>query len=151
MGALTAIFRAVRAFEDELIVVEKANLVHRRGALVGEALQFQPRPFVCRVQCPAADRHVHIRSSAVPGQQLECAVAAEIDGKLLPIGSLRVPNADQLAFIRVERSRGLFAPLTLADGAQAEVLAAPFQFRCTPLRGGGQVPVLGEMTREPLA
>lgn len=45
-----------------------------------------------------------------------------------------------------ERSRGLFAPLTLAGGMQAEVLVAPFQFRCTPLRAGGRVPTLGEMT-----
>jgi benzylsuccinate CoA-transferase BbsE subunit len=47
-----------------------------------------------------------------------------------------------------ERSRGLFAPLILDDGMQAEVLVAPFQFLCTPLHGGGQVPALGEKISE---
>jgi crotonobetainyl-CoA:carnitine CoA-transferase CaiB-like acyl-CoA transferase len=47
-----------------------------------------------------------------------------------------------------ERSRGLFAPLTLDGGVQAEVLVAPFQFRCTPLQAGRRVPTLGEMTSE---
>ncbi len=48
-----------------------------------------------------------------------------------------------------ERSRGLFAPLMLDEGVQAEILVAPFQFRCTPLRAGIRVPALGEMTAEP--
>jgi crotonobetainyl-CoA:carnitine CoA-transferase CaiB-like acyl-CoA transferase len=48
-----------------------------------------------------------------------------------------------------ERSRGLFAPLTLEGGSQAEVLVAPFQFRCSPLQGGGRVPALGENMLEP--
>jgi crotonobetainyl-CoA:carnitine CoA-transferase CaiB-like acyl-CoA transferase len=48
-----------------------------------------------------------------------------------------------------ERSRGLFAPLTLDGGRQAEVLVAPFQFRCTPLQAAAQVPALGEMIQEP--
>jgi crotonobetainyl-CoA:carnitine CoA-transferase CaiB-like acyl-CoA transferase len=43
-----------------------------------------------------------------------------------------------------ERSRGLFAPLTLDERLQAEVLVAPFQFRCTGLQTGGRVPALGE-------
>jgi len=43
-----------------------------------------------------------------------------------------------------ERSRGLFAPATLTDGRQADVLLAPYQFRCTPLQFGGGVPSLGE-------
>jgi len=47
-----------------------------------------------------------------------------------------------------ERSRGLFAPATLASGKQADVLVAPFQFRCTPLKGGMQVPKLDEMAQE---
>ena len=49
-----------------------------------------------------------------------------------------------------ERSRGLFAPLTLDGGVQAEILVAPFQFRCTPLQAGRRVPTLGEMTSEPV-
>jgi crotonobetainyl-CoA:carnitine CoA-transferase CaiB-like acyl-CoA transferase len=48
-----------------------------------------------------------------------------------------------------ERSRGLFAPLTLEDGLKAEVLVAPFQFLCSPLKGGGRVPALGEKLAEP--
>jgi len=47
-----------------------------------------------------------------------------------------------------ERSRGLFAPLMLDEGVQAEILVAPFQFRCTPLQAGQRVPALGEMTAE---
>jgi benzylsuccinate CoA-transferase BbsE subunit len=50
-----------------------------------------------------------------------------------------------------ERSRGLFAPLTLDEGLEAEVLVAPFQFLCSPLTGGGRVPALGETLSEPAA
>jgi crotonobetainyl-CoA:carnitine CoA-transferase CaiB-like acyl-CoA transferase len=50
-----------------------------------------------------------------------------------------------------ERSRGLFAPILLEGGIQAEVLVAPFQFLCTPLKGGGRVPALGEKYTEPAA
>jgi crotonobetainyl-CoA:carnitine CoA-transferase CaiB-like acyl-CoA transferase len=48
-----------------------------------------------------------------------------------------------------ERARGLFAPLILGEGMQAEVLVAPFQFLCTPLPGGGRIPALGERISEP--
>lgn len=48
-----------------------------------------------------------------------------------------------------ERSRGLFAPLMLDGGLEAQVLVAPFQFRCTPLQGGGPVPALGERLAVP--
>jgi benzylsuccinate CoA-transferase BbsE subunit len=48
-----------------------------------------------------------------------------------------------------ERSRRLFAPLVLEGGLQAEVLVAPFQFRCTPLQAGARVPALGERLQEP--
>ena len=48
-----------------------------------------------------------------------------------------------------ERSRGLFAALTLEGGAaQAEVLLAPYQFRCTPLQASVRVPALGERRAE---
>ena len=43
-----------------------------------------------------------------------------------------------------ERARGLFAPLTLEEGVHAEVLVAPFQFRCTGPQAGERVPALGE-------
>ena len=48
-----------------------------------------------------------------------------------------------------ERSRGLFAPVMLDEGIQAEVLVAPFQFRCSPLRARGPVPALGEYSGAP--
>jgi crotonobetainyl-CoA:carnitine CoA-transferase CaiB-like acyl-CoA transferase len=62
---------------------------------------------------------------------------------------LGVPAAKYRAPVEVihgehERARGLFAPLRLEDGTLAEVLMAPFQFRCSPLRSGGRVPALGE-------
>jgi crotonobetainyl-CoA:carnitine CoA-transferase CaiB-like acyl-CoA transferase len=47
-----------------------------------------------------------------------------------------------------ERERGLFAPATLESGIEADVLVAPFQFRCTPLPGGARVPLLNEMEQE---
>jgi len=49
-----------------------------------------------------------------------------------------------------ERSRGVVAPLILEGGKQAEVLVAPFQFRCTPLQTTGRVPVLGERLPGPV-
>jgi hypothetical protein len=39
--------------------------------------------------------------------------------------------------------------LMLDGGVQAEVLVAPFQFRCTPLQAGARVPALGERLQEP--
>ena len=65
----------------------------------------------------------------------------------------RTASADTDVSLRAEvlsysRSRGLFAVLTLDGGVQAEVLVAPFQFRCTPLQAGRRVPTLGEMTSE---
>lgn len=43
-----------------------------------------------------------------------------------------------------ERSRGLFSPVALADGREAKVLVAPYQFRLTPLQISDQVPALDE-------
>lgn len=43
-----------------------------------------------------------------------------------------------------ERSRGLFQPASLADGGEAEILLAPYQFRASPLQFCGGVPRLGE-------
>ena len=64
----------------------------------------------------------------------------------VPAGKYRTP--DDVFHGEHERARGLFEPLTLADGTQAEVLVAPFQFRCTPLQGGLRVPPFGEMNQE---
>jgi crotonobetainyl-CoA:carnitine CoA-transferase CaiB-like acyl-CoA transferase len=47
-----------------------------------------------------------------------------------------------------EYARGMFVPVLLDSGRQADVMVAPFQFRCTPLQGGGRVPALDEMARE---
>ena len=49
-----------------------------------------------------------------------------------------------------ERSRGLFSPVTLEGGMQAQVLVAPYQLRCTPLQLGDRVPALGERLAEGL-
>jgi crotonobetainyl-CoA:carnitine CoA-transferase CaiB-like acyl-CoA transferase len=64
----------------------------------------------------------------------------------VPAAKYRTP--DDVIHGEHERSRGLFAPVTLDEGMQAEVLVAPYQFRCTSLQGGGRVPTLGEMNRE---
>lgn len=50
-----------------------------------------------------------------------------------------------------ERARGLFAPAVLASGREAEILVAPFQFRCTPFPRAGAVPALNEMAQEATA
>ena len=59
----------------------------------------------------------------------------------VPVGKYRQPR--EVFEGEHERARGLFAPATLPNGQQAEVLVAPFQFRLSPLKGGGQVPALG--------
>ena len=64
----------------------------------------------------------------------------------VPAGKYRTP--DDVFHGEHERSRGLFEPLTLANGTHAEVLVAPFQFRTSPLQGEMSVPVLGEMNKE---
>ena len=67
----------------------------------------------------------------------------------VPAAKYRSP--DEVICGEHERSRGLFAPLTIAEGLEAEVLVAPFQFLCSPLKGGGRVPALGEQLPEPAA
>jgi crotonobetainyl-CoA:carnitine CoA-transferase CaiB-like acyl-CoA transferase len=64
----------------------------------------------------------------------------------VPAAKYRTP--DEVIHGEQERARGLFAPAVLEGGTQAQVLVAPFQFRCTPLAGGGRVPALGEMSQE---
>jgi benzylsuccinate CoA-transferase BbsE subunit len=66
----------------------------------------------------------------------------------VPAGKYRTPA--EVACGAHERARGLFTPATLESGKQVEVLRAPFQFRCTPLQGGGRVPALNEMAEEVL-
>ena len=64
----------------------------------------------------------------------------------VPAAKYRTPeeviNGDQ------ERARGLFAPAVLESGAEVEMMVAPFQFRSSPLSGGGFVPALNEMAEE---
>ena len=67
----------------------------------------------------------------------------------VPIGKYRSP-AEVLDGAQ-ERARGLFEPVRLADGREAQVLLAPFQFRETPLHFGGGVPRLGEMAPDKTA
>lgn len=64
----------------------------------------------------------------------------------VPAGKYRTP--EEVFHGEHERARGLFAPATLPGGSLVEVLVAPFQFRCTPLAGGKQVPDLNEMAQE---
>jgi crotonobetainyl-CoA:carnitine CoA-transferase CaiB-like acyl-CoA transferase len=63
----------------------------------------------------------------------------------VPVGKYHTPA--EVIHGEHERSRGLFAPLTLESGVQTECLVAPFQFRTTPLQGGARVPSLGEMAK----
>lgn len=67
----------------------------------------------------------------------------------VPAAKYRTP--EEVVLGEQERARGLFGPATLASGREVEVLVAPFQFRCTPLRRGGAVPALNEMTPEATA
>jgi crotonobetainyl-CoA:carnitine CoA-transferase CaiB-like acyl-CoA transferase len=64
----------------------------------------------------------------------------------VPAGKYRTPA--EVVTGEQERARGLFASATLESGQPVDMLVAPFQFRCTPLAGGGCVPALGEMAQE---
>jgi crotonobetainyl-CoA:carnitine CoA-transferase CaiB-like acyl-CoA transferase len=64
----------------------------------------------------------------------------------VPAGKYRTPA--EVLEGEHERSRGLFAPLTLDDGGTAQVLVAPYQFRCTPLQSPMRVPALGELSAD---
>ncbi len=64
----------------------------------------------------------------------------------VPAGKYRTPA--EVVHGEHERARGLFASTQLASGMHVEALVAPFQFRCTPLRGGERVPALGDMARK---
>lgn len=50
-----------------------------------------------------------------------------------------------------EAARGLFGKVSAPQGRVVDVLMAPFQFRCTPLRRGGAVPPLGDLQQETFA
>jgi len=67
----------------------------------------------------------------------------------VPVGKYRTPQ--EVMQGAHERARGLFVDATLENGEPFEVLLAPFKFLCSPLKGGGRVPALGEMSREALA
>ena len=64
----------------------------------------------------------------------------------VPVAKYRAPA--EVARGEHERARGLFGPVRLESGGQAEVLLAPFQFRCSPPPEAGRVPALNEMGRE---
>lgn len=64
----------------------------------------------------------------------------------VPVAKYRSPA--EVARGEHERARGLFSPVQLESGTHAEVLLAPFQFRCSPLPSAGRVPPLNEMARE---
>jgi crotonobetainyl-CoA:carnitine CoA-transferase CaiB-like acyl-CoA transferase len=64
----------------------------------------------------------------------------------VPVAKYRPPG--EVVEGEHERARGLFAPGTLESGKGADFLIAPYQFHCSPLSGGGQVPQLNEMAQE---
>lgn len=64
----------------------------------------------------------------------------------VPIAKYRPPS--EVISGKHERARGLFASGTLETGQEAKFLTAPYQFRCSPLPGGGHVPELDEMAQE---
>lgn len=67
----------------------------------------------------------------------------------VPIAKYRQP--EEVVQGAHERARGLFAPAILESGRKAEVLVAPFQFRCSSAPGGRQVPALNGMAQEEVA
>ncbi len=67
----------------------------------------------------------------------------------VPIAKYRQP--EEVIHGEHERARGLFAPALLQSGRQADILVAPFQFRCSPAQGDRQVPALDEMAQEEIA
>jgi crotonobetainyl-CoA:carnitine CoA-transferase CaiB-like acyl-CoA transferase len=82
----------------------------------------------------------HIRLWAVQHKVDDIVRRAQELG--VPAGKYRTP-AEVLGGEH-ERARGLFAPVHLSGGEEAEVLVAPFQFRCTPLQLRGGAPALGQ-------
>ena len=86
----------------------------------------------------------HIRAWMIQHEAEEIVSRAQELG--VPVGKYRTP--EEVLQGSQERARGLFVPLELADGSEAEVLLAPFQFRETPLHLNGGVPALNEMARE---
>jgi len=86
----------------------------------------------------------HIRAWAIEREVDEVVRRAQALG--VPAAKYRVP--EEVVRGEQEQARGLFAPTRLESGRQADVLVAPFQFRCSPLAGGGRVPALNEMAQE---
>jgi benzylsuccinate CoA-transferase BbsE subunit len=85
----------------------------------------------------------HVREWMIQHEAEEIVIRAQKLG--VPVGKYRDP--DEVLHGAQERARGLFVPLELADGSEAEVLLAPFQFRETPFHLNGGVPTLDEMAR----
>lgn len=83
----------------------------------------------------------HVRAWMIEHEAEEIVRRAQDLG--VPVAKYRSP-AEVLNGAQ-EQARGLFEPVELADGREAQVLLAPFQFRETPLHLSGGVPRLGEM------
>lgn len=64
----------------------------------------------------------------------------------VPAAKYRTP--EEVLTGEQETARSLFAKTTLESGRRVDLLTAPFQFRCSPLPGGGRVPALGELSEE---
>ena len=82
----------------------------------------------------------HIRLWAVQHKVDDIVRRAQELG--VPAGKYRTPA--EVVSGEHERARGLFAPVRLSNGQEAEVLVAPFQFRCTPLQLRGGAPALAD-------
>lgn len=91
------------------------------------------------------NQHIRAWMAQYPTEQ----IVAQAQQLGVPAAKYRTP--EEVVHGEHERARGLFGPATLASGREVEVLVAPFQFRCTPLRRGGAVPALNEMTPEATA
>lgn len=91
-----------------------------------------------------AELNAHIRSWMLDQRALDVVHKAQELG--VPIAKYRSP--DEVVAGDHERARGLFGRVLLDNGKAVDALIAPFQFRCSPLPGGGRVPGLNEMASE---
>jgi crotonobetainyl-CoA:carnitine CoA-transferase CaiB-like acyl-CoA transferase len=144
-------FRYGGVFEAQGGFVELLTLEDRQWAALVELLG---RPAWTQDQALRDPLERSRRGEEINHHIREWMSQHQVDDIVQRAQQLGVPAAKYRTPVEVlhgehERSRGLFAPLMLDGGPQAEVLVAPFQFRNTPLRTNGRVPGLGEMLQEP--
>ena len=86
----------------------------------------------------------HIRAWMADHTVEDIVQRAQVLG--VPAAKYRTP-ADVVTGAQ-EGARGLFTRARLQNGAQVDILLAPFQFRCSPLSGGKKVPTLDQTAEE---